>query len=246
VLKVCLNGSRRAHDRVPVTPAEVATAALGAVAAGADAVHVHPRDDRGRETLDPELVVRCVEAVREAVPGVPVGVSTHAGIERDPGRRLALVGRWPSPAEGGPDFASVNWHEAGAAELGRTLRTHLVGVEAGIWTPAAAAAFIGSRWPWQVVRVLVEAIPGHSPGASGPWAAERILAALGPQPGAVLVHGEEHWAWPVLRWAQGHGYDTRIGLEDTLVDERGRRVDRNADLVRAAVTRAAAGTAPAD
>jgi uncharacterized protein (DUF849 family) len=51
----------------------------------------------------------------------------------------------------------------------------------------------------------------------------------------VLVHGEGAWTWPVLRWAQRRGYDARIGLEDTLVDEHGRRAGDNAALVRAAL-----------
>ncbi len=241
MLKVCVNGGRGRHDRVPTTPAEVAASVVAAVAAGADAVHVHPRDERGVQTLDADLVARTLAAVRAAVPDVPVGVSTHAGIEPDPERRLDLVRDWPSPADGGPDFASVNWHETGATELARALRLRQVGVEAGLWTPTAAAAFVGTRWPWQVVRVLVEAMPGHSPGAEGPWSAGRILAALGRQPAAVLVHGEERWTWPVLRWAQRQGYDTRIGLEDTLHDERGRRVETNVELVRAAVAGAALG-----
>lgn len=233
VLTVCVNGARRRPDRVPIGPAEVAASVVDAVAAGADAVHVHPRDELGAQTLDADLVARTLAAVRAAVPGIPVGVSTHAGIEPDPGRRLELVRGWPAPADGGPDFASVNWHETGATELARTLRLRQVGVEAGLWTPAAAAAFVGTRWPWQVLRVLVEAVPGHSPGAEGPWSAGRILAALGRQPAPVLVHGEEHWTWPVLRWAQRQGFGTRVGLEDTLYDERGRRVETNAELVRA-------------
>jgi uncharacterized protein (DUF849 family) len=40
----------------------------------------------------------------------------------------------------------------------------------------------------------------------------------------------------VLRWAQHQGYDTRIGLEDTLFDEAGLRARGNAALVREAVT----------
>jgi len=39
----------------------------------------------------------------------------------------------------------------------------------------------------------------------------------------------------VLRWAQRRDHSTRIGLEDTLHDELGRRVETNAELVRAAL-----------
>ncbi len=236
MLKACLNGARPSRERVPVTPAQLAEAARAAVDAGASAIHVHPRGDLGRESLDGELIRTTLAAIREAVPHVPIGVSTHAGICPDPRDRLALVRTWCSPQDGGPDFASVNWHEAGAVDVARALRSAGIGVEAGIWTPTAAAEFIATAWPWQVERVLVEAIPDHTPGSDGVWAAERILTALGRQPAPVLVHGEGRWTWPVLRWAQRHRYATRIGLEDTLVDEDGLRAGSNAALVTSALS----------
>jgi uncharacterized protein (DUF849 family) len=234
MLQVCLNGDWSPRERVPVTPVELAESARAAVRAGASAIHVHPRGDLGRESLDGSLVVRTLAAIRELVPGVPVGVSTREAICPDPRERLALVRQWPSPEDGGPDFASVNWHELGSVEVARMLRARGIGVEAGIWTPRAASAFIGSHWPWQVERVLVEAIPGHTPGSDPVWAVERILTALGMQPAPVLAHGEGRWTWPLLRWAQKHRYAIRIGLEDTLVDEAGLRVRTNAELVSAA------------
>jgi len=102
MLQVCLNGSRRPHEKVPVTLSQIAEAAVEAVAAGAESVHVHPRTDLGRETLDGELVALTVEAVRRAVPGVPVGVTTREGLVRDGVERLAVVSRWPRPDDGGP------------------------------------------------------------------------------------------------------------------------------------------------
>ena len=119
-------------------------------------------------------------------------------------------------------------------EVAAALRDNGSGVEAGIWTPRAASRFVGTNWPWQVERVLVELVPGVTPGSNGPWAAERVLAALGMSPAPVLVHGEGRWAWPVLRWAQASGYDVRIGLEDTLVSASGREARDNAELVAAA------------
>lgn len=234
VLEVCLNGSRPRHERVPSTVTEIAAEARAAVVAGADAIHVHPRGDGGKETLDAALVVVTLAAIRAVAPGTPVGVSTHDAIVLDPSDRLTAIRRWVGPGEGGPDFASVNWHEVGAAEVAGTLLARGIGVEAGIFTPTSASAFIGTPWPEQVLRVLVEAIPHVTPGADGVWAAERILTALGRQRTRVLVHGEGPWAWPVLRWAQTHGHDIRIGLEDTLVDEHGLRVFHNAGLVAAA------------
>ena len=237
MLKVCLNGSRPRYERVPITVTEIATEARASVDAGADAIHVHPRAAGGAETLDVDLVLATIAAIREATPGTPVGVSTHDGIVRhstDPADRLAAIRRWVGPDQGGPDFASVNWHEVGAADVAGTLLARGIGVEAGIVTPTSASLFIGTHWPDQVLRVLVEAIPHVTPGADGVWAVERVLTALGRQRAPVLVHGEDRWTWPVLRWAQAHGYDSRIGLEDTLIDEHGLRVFHNASLVEAA------------
>ena len=237
MITACLNGDRMraAHPRVPLTPDELARAAAEAVDAGAFMVHLHPRDEHGRETLETRHVVDAVTAVRARTPALRVSVSTRDGIVATARRKLAHVSEWPTPDEGGPDCASVNWHEQGALDIAEALRENGIGVEAGIWTPRAATTFVVTNWPWRVERVLVEAIPGVTPGADGHWAVERILAALGMSPAPVLVHGEERWAWSVLRWAQSSGYDVRIGLEDTCVLPSGQEARDNAELVAVAL-----------
>ncbi len=89
LLKVCLNGDRSAdeHPALPQTPAELAEAARAAVAAGARAIHMHPRDPSGAQALDADTIGAALEAVRAACPGVPVGVSTLFTILPDPARR---------------------------------------------------------------------------------------------------------------------------------------------------------------
>jgi uncharacterized protein (DUF849 family) len=238
MIKACLNGdrTRRQHRAVPLTPSELAAAAADAAAAGAFMVHVHPRDEAGLETLETRHVVEAVLAIRAATPGLRVSVSTRDGIVDSLRRKLAHVSEWPSPDLGGPDCASVNWHEEGAIEVAAALRDNGSGVEAGIWTPEAASLFVATNWPWQVERVLVELVPGVTPGSDGARAAERILAALGMSPAPIVVHGEERWAWPVLRWAQAAGHDVRVGLEDTLHLSNGKEAQDNAELVRAAAT----------
>lgn len=236
MIQACLNGSRRpgAHPRLPLTPADLGEAALAAAAAGAAMVHVHPRDERGLETLDAHALSAAVGAIREQAPGLRVSVTTRDGIAETAREKLALIHSWPSPELGGPDCASVNWHEDGASEVARVLVAKGIRVEAGIWTPQAATGFVATHWPWQVERILVEALPGISRGSNGTWAVERILAALGMLPAQVLVHGEGAWTWPVLRWARTAGYATRIGLEDTLVLPDGHEARDNAELVEAA------------
>ncbi|WP_165553787.1 3-keto-5-aminohexanoate cleavage protein [Kribbella capetownensis] len=102
-----------------------------------------------------------------------------------------------------------------------------IGVEAGLFTPAAADKYLA--WGGPVVRVVVEAIPWVSPEADGVAAAQAVLAELPTRD--VLVHGEGEWAWPVLRWASAQGYDVRGGLEDMLTGHEGQPVQSNADLL---------------
>jgi uncharacterized protein (DUF849 family) len=236
MIHACLNGDRPpgAHPPIPVTPDELARSAASCVAAGAVLVHVHPRDEHGRETLAAAHVVDTITAIKAVTPGLPVSVTTRDGVVSSRETKLAQVSEWPGPDDGGPDCATVNWHEEGALEIATALREKGIGVEAGIWSPRATIAFVSTNWPWQVERVLIEVIPGVTPGSEGTWAAERILAALGMTPAPVLVHGENAWTWPVLRWAQASGFDVRIGLEDTRYLPDGSIAVGNSELVRVA------------
>jgi uncharacterized protein (DUF849 family) len=84
----------RGASGVPVTPEALAVAAGAAVEAGAEDVHLHPKDADGRDSLDPEHVDAAVAAVRAAVPGITVGVTTGAWV----GERLEHIRMWTVPA----------------------------------------------------------------------------------------------------------------------------------------------------
>jgi uncharacterized protein (DUF849 family) len=96
LVKACLNGNRSRHEHpaLPVSPAELALETHHAMIAGAGAVHVHPRTADGTESLEPHTVRLCMEAIRRACPGLPVGITTAAWVEPDPERRVWLVERW--------------------------------------------------------------------------------------------------------------------------------------------------------
>ncbi|MGC1212643.1 MAG: 3-keto-5-aminohexanoate cleavage protein [Micromonospora sp.] len=229
MLKACLNGGRRRdeHAAVPVSPAELAADAVRCAASGVAAVHVHPRDAAGAESLDPTAIAEAVTALRAARPGLPVGVSTGAWIEPDPSGRVAAVRAWTVL----PDFASVNAHEPGAEQVAAALHERGVLVEAGLWTVAAVEAW--RRWRVPIGRILVECMAEQPEVALADAAA--ILAAL-PSGGApVLLHGEGPAAWPVLREAVRRGLSTRTGLEDTLTLPDGSDAPDNVALVSAAV-----------
>ncbi|MBN8230026.1 3-keto-5-aminohexanoate cleavage protein [Corallococcus macrosporus] len=237
LLKACLNGARAAadHPRLPVTPEALARDAAACHAAGAGAFHVHPRAAHGGESLDAADIGVTVSALRHACPGGPVGVSTGAWILPDVTARHARVASWKAlSANTRPDFASVNLSEPGWESIADALLDAGIGVEAGVWFPEDVPRLVA--WPraGRCLRILVET------QSSQPQAACReaqvlvdLLRATGLQR-PLLVHGSEGGAWPVLDWALRHGFDARIGLEDTLTLPDGRPAEDKAALVRGA------------
>jgi uncharacterized protein (DUF849 family) len=232
-VKACLNGSRRPgeHPALPVTAAQLASAASGAAAAGAFAVHVHPRAADGSETLDPGPCGETAAAIRAASPGLPVGLSTGAWIEPDPGRRLELIAAWDPR----PDFVSVNLHEPGSVELVRALRELGIGAEAGVWNALSARRLVEEDLAALCVRVLVE------PREADPAAALVTVAAVDAVLDEAAVdlqrvyHGRDEAAWPVLQAMLARGRDVRVGLEDVLTLPDGRPARDNAELVSTAL-----------
>ncbi len=110
------------------------------MAAGAAALHLHPRSAEGAESLAPGPVAAALRAVRDACPGVLVSLSTGYWICGGRAARLEAVASWTER----PDLASVNLSEPGAEELVGILTDLGVGVEAGVASIADARLLIGS------------------------------------------------------------------------------------------------------
>ena len=235
LLKACLNGDRCAaeHAALPQTAAELAEAARAAVAAGAGAIHMHPRDASGAQSLHADVIGAAVAAVRAACPGVPVGVSTLFSILPDPALRAVAVAAWREL----PDFASVNYGEPGMPELCAALRAVGVGIEAGLDTPQAAERYVRSAAFGACLRVLIE--PGELEPVAALATAGAIQAILDRSRDATprLLHGVGPAAWPLLDAAIARGYATRVGLEDVLTLPDGTPAPDNTALVRAARAR---------
>jgi hypothetical protein len=111
-----------------------------------------------------------------------------------------------------------------------------IGVEAGLFSgtsgaDALALSGLGERMH-RLLAEVVETDPLLTSGvARQHFDLLRPLAEATGRP--LLMHGQEHGAWPVLRLAHQLGTDQRIGLEDVLVDSEGRH-GSNAALVRSA------------
>ncbi len=240
-LQACLNGSRRSgeHRALPIHPPEIARTALSCREAGAFAAHIHPRDERGAESLQPRHVGAAVRAVRAAAPGMQVGVSTAESIEENLTRRLRAIASW----EDRPDFATVNWYEHDADETASLLVLQGVAVQAVLATVADVRRMLRSPLAAQC-RVMVVG-PRDEDAETALRTAAAILAVLDEAIPTVprLVHGHGTTAWPLLRLAIERGYLARIGMEDTILMPGGERCNDNAQLVRQAQIIAAANRA---
>ena len=229
LLQAALNGARRREDypAIPWSSADLARSAADAVAAGAAAIHVHVRDARGVESLDPSHVGRTVLALRAAVPHVPLGVSTGAWIVPNTERRHHLVECWTEL----PDYASVNFDEPGAELLAALLLGRGVGIEAGVANTAAAARLARSGLAPRCLRILLE--PQVQDMDSALRVVQDVAAVLDDAHVTLprLLHGIDRTAWPMIAEAARRGYQTRIGFEDTVTLPDGSTAPSNAALV---------------
>jgi uncharacterized protein (DUF849 family) len=225
MVKACLNGSRtrEEHAAVPQSPAELSADALAVRRAGAFAVHIHPRNAEGAQTLRAAECDAAVGAIRKAAPGLPVGLSTSEAIDPDPFARAAAVQAWRQR----PDFVSVNISELGWMGIVRAALHAGIAVEAGLATPSDAEQLAQSPFTHQVLRALVE-VDGGAEDA-------RAVAELIPDAVPQLWHGYGQGTWEVLRAASAAGSDVRVGLEDVLTLPDGRLAADNTELIAAAM-----------
>ena len=228
-LQAALNGDRE-HPAVPRTPEELAVEARAAVDAGARSLHLHPYDERGRQTLAAEPCADALRAVRAACPGVPISLSTSAAIEPDPRRRRTLIAAWTDL----PDLVTANQGEEGILELCEHLLARGIGIEAGLLSLADAHGFVASGIaPW-CARAMVEPLdPDPEDAVAHAQAIEQALAE-----GRVgleqVHHGDGIASWAVNRRAAARGHGIRTGLEDTPVLPDGRTASGNGELIAAA------------
>ncbi|MCR9255114.1 MAG: 3-keto-5-aminohexanoate cleavage protein [Alphaproteobacteria bacterium] len=233
MIQACLNGGRTKKEvaQVPITPIELAADAQAVRAAGAGALHLHPRNAAGAESLAPDDVARVLEAVRTAVPDMPVGIGTGAWIAPGGRARQALIDGWTVL----PDYASVNLVEDDAPEVIEILLSKGIGVEAGLWTAADAERLVATGLGPRCLRVLMEMMsPDGEEAVRECGAAVAVLRSAGiDRP--FLVHGQDSSQWPMVAYARERGFDARVGFEDGLLLPDGRPAPSNAALVRAAV-----------
>ena len=232
MLQACLNGGRARgfHPALPITPEALARDAAAVAAAGAQALHVHPRDAAGEESLADGAIAAAVAAIRARAPGMPVGVSTGAWIAPGGRARHAAIAGWRTR----PDYVSINLIEEDAPDVIALVLEREIGVEAGLWSARDAERFVVLPDARRCLRVLIEI--NEQSAAAGEAAALAIIAVLDRAGIGLprLLHGLDATMWPMFRLARRLGLETRIGLEDGAYLPSGERAADNAALIAAA------------
>ena len=232
-IRACLNGPRLAgsHPMLPITPSQLGEEGRRAIEAGAVALHIHPRNHEGNESLEANVIEAALLELRKRCPGVSLEVSTAAWIEGDVGRRLACVRQWSVL----PDSAGVNFGEPGAAELAKALLARGIGVEAGLFNAEDARLMVAAGVAQDCNHIQIEPIltTNIDEALAIAQSIEQVLddaRVTTPR----LLHGKDTTAWSMLAYAFSQGYATRMGLEDTLLLPDGRLAHDNAELVQTA------------
>ena len=232
MLQACLNGGRTGAEApgVPLTPKDLARDAVAVRKAGAQELHVHPRNMAGAESLAPADVSAALGAIRAAAPGMKVGIGTGAWIGPGGRRRHEQMQAW----EVLPDYVSVNLNEPDCIEVMKMMHDRDIGIEAGVWSLAEARRLCREANKSDLLRVLIEMrdVPGPQARAEAmqciQYLRERGVTA------PILLHGQERSAWPCVIEAARLGFDTRIGFEDVLDLPGGTPAPSNAALVACA------------
>lgn len=248
------------HPDVPVTPEQVAAAAISAAQAGAAVVHIHVRDpETGQGSRDIDLFSRAVELVRASEVDVIINLTAGMG------------GAWfPSdedPALPGPGTDNIGPHErlahveklrpeicsldCGTMNFGDNeiyiSTPQFLRIEAGLLQelgvkPEMEVFDLGQVWlAKQLIHEgLIDAPPLFQICLGIPWGApadaDSMIAIRNALPtGANWAgFGIGRMEMPMVAQAVLLGGNVRVGLEDNLYLDRG-VLASNADLVGRAV-----------
>jgi uncharacterized protein (DUF849 family) len=258
-----VGGADNAHlsPAIPITPAQIASEALAARAAGAAMVHIHVRDlVTARPTRELKLYREVVERIRDAGSDVIINLTTGPGAVYVPDRQKPWLGgegtelttpedRVEHVLELKPeicslDVSTMNW----GAHAMVNVTDHIVEM-------ARLVRAVGTKPELEVfdlghVRLAAhlarqgafETPPFFQFCLAIPWGAaptpEAIIAMRSElPPGAIWsAFGVSRHEFPVAAMAVSMGGHVRVGLEDNLYISRGVLASGNAQLVENAAT----------
>ena len=234
------------HSGVPVTPEQIADAAIEAAKAGAAIAHIHVRDpETGKGTNDPALFREVVERIRESDTDVVINLTAGGGGDFFPNDENPAVGapgtdvqtpeeRHIHVAELLPELCTLDCGSYNFADFvylnpeDWVRRQAKLIQESGV-KPELECFDLGHiRLAWQLIEEgLVDAPPLFQLCLGIPWAAEAnadtMLAMRNMLPeGANWVgFGVGRAQMPMVAQSVLLGGHVRVGLEDNLYLEKG-------------------------
>lgn len=248
------------HPAIPVTPAEIAKAAIDAGKAGAAIAHIHVRNPAtGKVSMELELYREVVQRIRDSGSDIIINLTTGPGAKfapseddpniSGPGTQLANPSRRVEHIEAllpeicTLDVATMNFGE-----------TAMVNTPAYLRTMAARINAIGVRPELEVfeaghvmlARQMIEKGVLKAPALfqlclGVPWGVPAttdgmvFMRSLLPAGSHWAAFGISKYQFPMVAQATVLGGHVRVGLEDNLYIEPGVFAPDNASLVEKAV-----------
>lgn len=248
------------HPAIPVTPAQIATSALEAAAAGAAIVHLHVRDpETGKPSSEFALYREVVERIRSVNTDVILNITTGAGArfvpsDRDPsvggeGTTMATPDARVShilalrPEICTLDIATMNFGDFVFINTPNHLRTmgHAA-ARAGVLPELECFDTGNVRLALRLIQEGVIRTPamfqiclGVSWGAPATSEAMMFMRGMLPTDSLWTGFGIGSSQFPMAAQAVLLGGHVRVGLEDNLYLEQGVLAPSNASLVEKAV-----------
>lgn len=234
------------HPAIPVTPAEIAAAAIEAAKAGAAIAHIHVRDpETGGVSHDPDLFREVVERIRESDTDVVINLTAGGGGDFVPSDTDPTVGgdgtdlQTPEqrhepigellPELCSLDCGSYNYADRTYLSTAPWLRRHAKLIQDAGVRPELECFDLGHIWlAKQLIKEGLVDHPLYFQLCVGiPWAAEantETLTAMRnqlPADAQWTALGVGRMQIPVAAQSVLLGGNVRVGLEDNLYLERG-------------------------
>ena len=240
LIMVAPNGARRGkkdHLALPVTTPEIVETARACFAAGADALHLHVRDDNGKHSLDASRYKEALSELARAVPKMRVQITTEAAGAYDVPAQLSCLNAVQ------PDWASISVREiARQADLADRVYGACADQDTEVQHILYDTADIQLLQDWQSRGIVRDGqdsvlfVLGRCSGrqASAPSYLDPFLAAIAhARAWMICAFGRNEHA--CLARAATQGGDLRIGFENSLLNADGAAYADNAASVASLV-----------
>ena len=245
-------------DKVPVTPAQIAHAAIDAGKAGASICHIHVRNpETGAPSMRRDLYAEVANRIRESDSNIVINLTTGPGAgfmpSADDPSRTRVPGSFRKPEERvahveellpevcSLDVATMNFGERAFVNVPAHLRVMAERIRAAGVKPELEVFDAGHLRlaATMVSEGLIDPPPMFQLCLGIPWGAPASPEAVGYMrsmlPGGALWagFGISRLQMPMVAEVVNQGGHVRVGLEDNLYLERG-VLASNAELVEKA------------